>query len=309
MNIVEIKSHTYTAKINLSLGGNCISLYNAVYDAHILREPDYTKALDNPFLYGMPILFPVNRISGGRFEFEGREYVFPINEPGTNCHLHGSLHQQEFHVTAQTDNSVVCIYRSRNHYLEFPHDFEVKLEYKVTEEGLFQTTEITNLSETNMPCLFGFHTTFQIPFVKKECRDGIVLKAEVLEEYERERLTYLPTGKILPADETTQKLVNGTFAPLRDKISRHYASDQKGDMILYDESRNLSVVYENDKKFDFRLIFNGGADGFICLEPQNCLVNAPNTQLAGEKKGFDYIGPGESKKYFSKISLIKGDMR
>lgn len=65
MNIIEIKSNTYTAKINLSRGGNCISLYNVEHDAHILREPDYTN-LDSPFLYGMPILFPVNRISGGQ---------------------------------------------------------------------------------------------------------------------------------------------------------------------------------------------------------------------------------------------------
>ena len=78
MNIFEIKNTKYTAKINLSRGGNCISLYNAEWGAHILREPDYTN-LDNPFLYGMPILFPVNRISGGKFLFEGREYHFPVN--------------------------------------------------------------------------------------------------------------------------------------------------------------------------------------------------------------------------------------
>ena len=34
--------------------------------------------VDIVYLYGMPILFPVNRIENGIFDFEGRHYVFPI---------------------------------------------------------------------------------------------------------------------------------------------------------------------------------------------------------------------------------------
>ena len=71
--IYEIKHGDYTAKINLSRGANCVSLRNKKYNAVILREPDYDKVPDNPYLYGMPILYPANRISGGRFEFEKRE--------------------------------------------------------------------------------------------------------------------------------------------------------------------------------------------------------------------------------------------
>ena len=67
MNIYEITSGEYSAKINLSRGANCISLRNMRYHALILREPDYSSELDNPYLYGMPILFPVNRIDGGCF--------------------------------------------------------------------------------------------------------------------------------------------------------------------------------------------------------------------------------------------------
>ena len=59
-------------------GANCISLTHETHRAVILREPDYEKKLDNPYLYGMPLLFPANRISGGRFYFKGREYCFPV---------------------------------------------------------------------------------------------------------------------------------------------------------------------------------------------------------------------------------------
>ena len=80
-NIVKILFGEYSAKINITRGANCISLKNSKYNASVLREPDYSKPLDNPYLYGMPILYPVNRISGGSFMFDCRRYTFPINEP------------------------------------------------------------------------------------------------------------------------------------------------------------------------------------------------------------------------------------
>ena len=64
--VVNLSSGAYTAKINLSRGANCIALRNAKYQATILREPNY-DALDNPYLYGMPILYPNNHISDGKF--------------------------------------------------------------------------------------------------------------------------------------------------------------------------------------------------------------------------------------------------
>ncbi len=133
MDIRIIQYGDYTAAINLSRGANCISLRNRKYDAGILREPDYSKGLDNPYLYGMPILFPVNRIADGEFTFEGRTYTFPINESQTGCHLHGELHKYEFEPLEVTSNKIVCVYRAeREHpYLSFPHAFEIRMEYEL----------------------------------------------------------------------------------------------------------------------------------------------------------------------------------
>ena len=75
MDIKRISCDGYEAYINLSRGANCISLRKN--DFTILREPPQNYDLDNPYLYGMPILFPVNRIEGAEFEFEGRHYQFP----------------------------------------------------------------------------------------------------------------------------------------------------------------------------------------------------------------------------------------
>lgn len=309
--IFEIKNQEYSARINLSRGANCISLRNEKYGARILREAAGDGSVDNPYLYGMPILFPVNRISGGEFEFEGRTYRFPVNEPSTGCHLHGELHQMEFQLQEQKDNRIVCSYpaESEHLYLTFPHEFEIKVIYELTEEGLAHTTEVTNLSKENMPVFLGFHTTFNLPFCADSNPQDIRALVEIGEEYERNMTTYLPTGRKPAFDEVTQELNQGKFVPWEKPISRHYSSSRNGRMVLYDIAKDVSVVYENDVAFRFRLIYNGAKEGYICMEPQTCLANCQNSPFDRQEAGFDFVRPGETKTYRSKLYVASGDCR
>ena len=311
MNIKTIQYGDYTAAINLSHGANCISLKNRRYGASILREPDYSKELDNPYLYGMPILFPVNRISGGEFTFEGRTYTFPVNEIQTGCHLHGELHKYEFELLEITDSKLVCVYcaEQEHPYLAFPHAFEIRMEYELSDMGLQQTVTVRNLSMENMPCFIGFHTTFNALFAGGCKPEKIKAQVELSEEYERNMANYLPTGKKLCFDDTTKALLKGNFCPFEKSISKHYRAALSGKMVLYDEEKDLSVVYENDEQLGFRLIYNGNADEYICLEPQTCLANCANAPFGREEAGFDFIEPGKEKQYVSRIYLTEGVKR
>ena len=51
------------------------------------------------------------------------------------------------------------------------------------------------------------------------------------------------------------------------------------------------------------LIYGGGKEGYLCLEPQTCLANCQNAPFPRNKSGFDYIQPKKSKSYWSKIYL------
>ena len=304
--IEEIKYGNNVAKINISRGANCFSLSMGV--CNLLREPDYTKELDNPYLYGMPILFPVNRISNGKFEFEGREYKFPINEPETNCHLHGRIHESAFELAIKEDNRIICKYTpdSDDPYVKAGHNYRIEIEYMLNSEGFHQCTSVINLSDSNMPVMIGFHTTFNTLFADGR-KDETYVYADIFEEYERSMSNYLPTGKFLEFDDVSKEISNGSFKPFDNPISRHYKASHNGKMIIYDGHNDLSVVYENDEKYQFRLIFNRGE--YICLEPQNCMANCPNSPFQREKAGFDFLKPGEVKKYCSKISICSGDAR
>ena len=298
--VVKIQSHRYTACIDLAKGVNCVSLRNAKFHAVILREPKRGCPVDNPYLYGMPILYPVNRIAGGSFTFEGRLYRFPINEPKTNCHLHGMLHEMEFWAEEIGDDFVKCVFEGQ--YLDFPHRFRVEMVYSLSERGLLHRTKITNLSGENMPNFLGFHTTFQIPFTEQSAAENIRLFAELGDEVERDN-NYLPTGKILPCDAAIEKINRGEFMPFEKMISKNCRIKNGGRMELRDEKKNIRLVYENDPQFLWRLIYNGNADEYICLEPMTCMANCQNAPFARSFGNFDSIAPYSSKEYVSKIYI------
>ena len=169
-------------------------------------------------------------------------------------------------------------------------------------------TTIVNSSDKNMPYLLGFHTSFNISFTKNTVAKDVLVYADISKEFQRDE-NYLPTGRILEFDEISQMLLLGKLDAYNVPLSRHYLAGDIGDMVLYDTTRNLSVVYENDEKMKYRLIFNGASEGFICLEPQTCLVNCPNSPFDRLKNGFDYIEPFDSKTFVSSIYITDGDMR
>lgn len=300
MEWIRISGGGYSAAVDVTHGANCVGLRHESLGAVILREPTCgEEEPDNPYLYGMPILFPVNRISGGYFRFEGRDYRFPINEPSTGCHLHGTLHRTPFAVEELASDRVVCSYRSAD-YHGFPHELELRITYSLSEEGFHHETEVINHSSTNMPVMLGYHTTFNAAFAGSR---EVLAEVALSREYERDMTTYLPTGAMPEPDAVTRALVDGRFSPFGQPISRHYRAAGEGRMTLTDTARGIRLVYENDADYTHRLIYNGGADEYICMEPQTCAANAPNAPFGREEGGLRWIPPHASKIYVSKIYL------
>ncbi len=306
--IIVLKEGGYTAKINATRGASCISLINEKYNAEILREPDYSSALDNPFLYGAVILFPQNRISGGKFEFEGRVYDFGINEENTNCYIHGELYQMPFTIVEKSENFARFVYENDGTYVGYRDKFAITLSYFLSENGIEMECRIDNLSKVNLPVLLGFHTTFNLPFIKSSNKQDVKIGVDIGDEIERNMSVYLPTGKILDYDEISTSLKCGTFVS-NEPISRHYKIENDGLITLFDESKDLTMVYENDEKYKFRLVYNGDAKNFICIEPQTGIANSPNSPFDREYAGFAFIKSGESKIYKSKIYIKEGKIQ
>lgn len=289
----------YTAVIDEKRGANCISLRHEASGARLLREMGAEEKADNPYLYGMPILYPVNRISGGRFTFEGRTYTFPVNEPQTQCHLHGTLHETQFTLADRGENFVTCVFDRP--YLDFPHRFRLEITYRLSEGGMEQTVRIENLSSQNMPNFLGFHTTFCVPFLEGAQAEDVRVFAEIGEEIERDT-AYLPTGNLLPPDDVCRAFNAGTFSPQQMSLSRNCKAIKNGRIELRDIKRKIALVYDTDRQFPFRL-FYGQRKGYICLEPMTCIANCQNSPFPRETAGFDSIPTHGERIYRSTIYL------
>lgn len=292
------------AEILTDRGANPIRLIDRQENADILRSP---KALsdfetDNPYLYGMPLLFLPNRISGGRFSFDGREYILPINEPQTGCYLHGTLHKTPFSVTELTKTKVCCVYKATKNepYLTFPHEFELSLTYELSDGAFVQTAEFKNNSDCEMPVALAFHTTFNIPFVNGSTGEDVTAKIEVDREFLRDK-NYLPTGEILESSRYISELSSGMFCPPQNTVSAFFEDSGKGKAILTDRRTGTRLVYEADEGYGYWMIYNGGAKDFFCVEPQTWATNCPN--LAGDpvKNGFQTVAPHKTKRYVTRI--------
>lgn len=302
--MIELNASGYKAVILPERGGSCISLTKG--GVQVLRAPrDEDSYRQNPFLFGTPLLFFPNRISGGRFEFEGREYVLPINEPATGCHLHGTLHETPFEVVKEDEDRVQLRYRATQAqpYLTFPHAFTLTLEWRLEESGLYQRAEFLNESPLNMPVALAFHTTFRLPFTEDSAPENIRLTLDTMEEYGRDMRTYLPDGHVWRDYPGKREMAEGRLIPCRHTFSRLMRMGDNREMRLTDAEKGVYVRYRAGSTYGYWMLFNGGSRDLLCVEPQSWLSNCPNAPFNRDEHGFDFIAPGETRAYESWLSI------
>ena len=182
LRAVEFSKGDYTALLVPEMGANLVRLCNTRLGAEILRTPavDETETFKSrPQVFGLPILFPPNRIEDGRYLFEGRTYQYPITIEKEHNYHHGILKSEPFAVSkaVETNDEVLieCRYYSNAAndaiYKHFPHEFKCKITYRLTAGGLEQEVMLANRSKTSMPVGVGFHTPMRIPFAgRRRCR-------------------------------------------------------------------------------------------------------------------------------------------
>ena len=296
----------YAAKILPDRGANCLSLCHLPSGISALRTYDpETFELDNPFLYGTPLLFPPNRIKGGKFTFEGREYSLPVNEESTGCFLHGTLHETPFAVTESSESHILCRYTATADapYLTYPHAFTLTVGYDLTNDGLQQTVTFTNNSEYTMPVGLAFHTTFQMPFIKGGKVENIRMTLPVGEEYDRDMRDFSMTWEKVEDKDFHRALADGVICPAEHTISRHFSRPSDAALRLTDTESGYSVVYSADNSFKYWMVYNGGNTDFLCVEPQTWINSAPHAPAKMGDVNIIGVKSGETRKFVTTMKV------
>ena len=299
---VTLETSHYLAQFDSANGAACYRLYHKPSRSELLRTPDSEEALaENRFLFGNPILFPPNRIRGGEFSFEGRQYRFPINEPNTGCHLHGALYRMPFCLASVSESEAVFCYRAEaGEYLNFPHAFRVERRYSLSDDaGLKETTVIFNDSEQNMPAMLAYHTTFRIPFSEESAAEHYCLTLPVDRLHKRDA-HFLPTCEYENGD-MNRLLRSGQFVPCRHTVSAFFSAEGST-MRLQDEKKNLTLQYRTEG-FGYWMLYNGGNRDFLVVEPQTCAIDAFHIDQSYFEAGVISLPPHEKAEFTTCISL------
>ena len=138
----------YEADILPERGANLVALTRPALGLSSVRTPASLESFttENPYLWGIPILLPPNRISGAQFTFEGRTYRFPMNEPAIGNFIHGMLHETPVPCVEQAADHAVFLFRAtaEQPYMTFPHAFTLRIAFALEEDGLHQRITVTN---------------------------------------------------------------------------------------------------------------------------------------------------------------------
>ena len=237
---------------------------------------------NRPQIFGLPLLFPPNRIEDGRYAFEDRVYQYPITIEKENNYHHGILKSQPFIVSKAEENDkevkIECRYYSNAAndavYKHFPHEFKCKIVYRLSDKGLEQEVVFTNKSREAMPVGVGFHTPLMIPFEGGEGSE-YRLRVAVDEQCELSPRN-LPTGKTLPLDEQFAKLRGEGLqttdcAPIEAGFTlREIEVDGKKfrGAVVEHLTTGRKVFYEVDDETRYWTIWNnGGNQPYCCPSP------------------------------------------
>ncbi len=276
------------------VGGNLIGL--TLQGTEVLRAyAGYEEIAETPTAYGLPILFPPNRIDGGRFSYAGKTYQFDVNEPETGNSLHGFLQDKPWAIEALKDTEEEAVVRlsysaDRNSpfYRVYPVSFLAEILYTLNEGGLTQEVRITNTGAAVMPYGIGWHSAFRI---------GPTTKMRVSVK-ERVQLSdrMLPTGRLLPLSDDEKTMRTTGLSPLYAVMDDHFTAEPidgfHGAELIHEEE-NVKVVYEVDSLYRHWMIWNNSQEGsFVCIEPQNWRVNAPNLPLTADESGMAGLEAG-----------------
>ena len=297
MDAAVLSGAGYRATILPAYGANCVSLVYLPAGKELLRVPETEAQMAAaPNLYGLPILFPPNRIRDGRFFFGGREYTFPLNEPEQRNHIHGFLSATPF---AQTGDGLFE-YRAteKNPYMSFSHSFSVRRRYCPGPEGLFHTVEVTNESGEDMPVGTGIHATLRA--------EGCRLRAEAVRRWPVDPTRHLPSGETETNSPLLEALRAGTLDPCGGPVSALLECRPGSEIVLTGEDGGAWHCVP-DGGFRFIMLWNGdGKSGFVCPEPQSWMTDAPNLALTPETTGFRTLAPGETARFSVRYYYTRG---
>jgi aldose 1-epimerase len=153
-------------KIVPAKGGNILEI--TLLGQQILDGYQNPEALKEAKWGKSALLFPFpNRLNKGRYDWQGREYAFPINNASTENAIHGFIRNESFTsvqvVVSETKATLSCHFSYLGGYAYYPFPFDFELLCSISQDGIFEfRIKCTNQHIHPIPVGFGWHPYFKL---------------------------------------------------------------------------------------------------------------------------------------------------
>lgn len=152
----------YYALLNLHQGGRLAQL-------QIDNQPIIVEDSSFPYSdsYAASVLFPfVSRVSGGTYEFKGKQFQLDCNTLDGQNALHGLVYNKTFKVVSTNANddecSVVLKLDENQKQKGFPYLYELLLTYTFSSSGMSLSVKAINSGDEVFPFTIGWHPYFSV---------------------------------------------------------------------------------------------------------------------------------------------------
>ena len=276
-------------------GGNLFRL--RWKDGDILRFPDHFEQLkETPEIYGFPVLFPPGRIDEGFFQFRGKRYFLPLNEPARNVHLHGLALRRQWTLAERKDKSFtleMSYGKDAPEFNGYPFPFLLKLQYVFSDTVLEQILTVKNCGTEEMPYGAGFHTAFLNP-------SKIFIPSRGFWETPKPRL--LGTGRKFSWGEGFRADKPFSIADLPHSYNIEAPEGAHSVRLAFDF---CTLEYTTDEKFRTWCIWapDPGCE-FITIEPFSCFSGAFNAPIPYNESGVLVLKGGEQSSFRSSFRIL-----
>lgn len=233
-----------------------------------------------------------NRLSEGRYHFDGEDHQLPLDEPELGNAIHGLVRWANWEVLEQATDRVV-VGHLRHPRPGYPFTLELAVEYRLAADGLTVATRARNAGERPLPFGLGFHPYLTVG-------TDIVDQATLC----------VPGGSRLEAD--ARGIPSGTDVPVEGSALDFRSPRPVGDLrldtcfgdlrrspngrarvVLAAPGGSPAVTLWMDRSFAYVMVFTGDTLApprrrrGLAVEPMTCPPNAFRSGL-----GLQILAPG-----------------
>ncbi|MDF2960304.1 MAG: aldose 1-epimerase [Paenibacillus sp.] len=281
IKLIDLKGEA-KAYVMPDMGNNLFHLSFGQYSV-LLEPPDTEDLASFSSKFGVPVLFPPNRIRNGRFTLGNREYQLPQNEG--EDHIHGEIRHRPWKVIRHGVNETWGAFVTSEFKLVdcpemfeyFPHRLVFRMTYSLKNSRLSLIGEIENMDEHDAPLFLGFHPYFSYP---EGHADDIVLSIPAKREWKVNESGYVEAQ--YDETELCAKLRKGLRLgdfPARKGYRLFEVDGSEACCEVVNKKSGFGTRFTVSHSFPFIVLFRPLWASAISLEPYSCLTDVYNLSL------------------------------